>query len=512
MKQTLQLRIGQQLTMTPQLQQAIRLLQLSSLDLSAEVQELVEGNPMLELAEGDDAEEADKSASSSSDQDAAEMDTHLARETDTLTEAETSVAATESEVVDAVGQSEIPDELPVDSNWEDIYEVPVAPTASASSHDQNDFPLDIQGNGTSESLQDHLLWQMRLNRFSDTDELIGETIIDTISDDGYLTTSLENIWESIKNDATEAIEFDEIQMVLHRIQGYDPVGVGARDLRECLLLQLTQFADDDSTVKRALHLVSEYLPLLGSRDFTQLLRRMKLEKTELQKVIELIQSLNPRPGNLIASSQAEYVVPDVLVKKIKDAWRVELNPDVMPRLRINSGYANLVKRADNSPDNTYLKNNLQEARWFIKSLQSRNETLLKVATCIVERQKKFLDFGDEAMNPLVLHDIAEAVGMHESTISRVTTQKYMHTPLGIFELKYFFSSHVSTAGGGVCSATAIRALIKKLIAVENVQKPLSDSKIAAALAEQGINVARRTVAKYREAMSVPSSNERKRLA
>jgi len=513
MKQTLQLRIGQQLTMTPQLQQAIRLLQLSSLDLCAEVQEFVEVNPMLELEESNNVEEGEKAALSSSDQNEAGMDARLDRDTGASTESpDTDTASIESEVVDAVACSEMPDELPVDSNWEDVYEVPVAPTASASSHDQDDFPLDIQGSGTTESLQDHLLWQMRLNRFSDTDELIGETIIDAINDDGYLTVSLDSIWESIKNDVTEGIELDEIQMVLRRIQGYDPIGVGARDLRECLLLQLMQFTDEGTVVKRAQHLVSEHLALLGGRDFNQLLRRMKLEKTELQDIIKLIQSLNPRPGDIIASAPAEYVIPDVLVKKVKDAWRVELNPDVMPRLRINTGYANLVKRADNSSDNTYLKNNLQEARWFIKSLQSRNETLLKVATSIVERQKKFLDYGDEAMKPLVLHDIAEAIGMHESTISRVTTQKYMHTPLGIFELKYFFSSHVSTAEGGVCSATAIRARIKKMIAVEDVQKPLSDSKIAAALAEQGINVARRTVAKYREAMSVPPSNERKRLA
>ncbi len=505
MKQTLQLRIGQNLTMTPQLQQAIRLLQLSSLELSAEVQELVEGNPMLEIAEGEEGEGEERHTELSSAKDETEVDANLTVETEQPSES----AAVDSEVA---ALSEIPDELPVDSNWDDVYEVPTAPTASSSSHDQEDFPLDVQGSGSSESLQDHLLWQMRLNRFSDTDELIGEAIIDAINEDGYLSTPLESIWEGIKDEVEGGIELDEVQMVLHRIQGYDPIGAGARDLRECLLLQLAQFERVDSKLQLAQRLVSEHLTLLGNRDFTQLLRRMKLDKSRLQEVIDLIQSLNPRPGNLIASSQAEYVVPDVLVKKVKEAWRVELNPDVMPRLRINAGYANLVKRADNSSDNTYLKNNLQEAKWFIKSLQSRNETLLKVATCIVERQKKFLDYGDEAMNPLVLHDIAEAVGMHESTISRVTTQKYMHTPLGIFELKYFFSSHVSTAEGGVCSATAIRALIKKLIAVENAQKPLSDSKIAAALAEQGINVARRTVAKYREAMSVPPSNERKRLA
>jgi RNA polymerase sigma-54 factor len=257
--------------------------------------------------------------------------------------------------------------------------------------------------------------------------------------------------------------------------------------------------------------VDEHLPLLANREYTQLTRRLKLDEQALQAVIDLIQTLNPRPGNSIASSQAEYVIPDVIVRKHNNAWRVELNEEAVPRLRINKQYAGLIRRADSSSDNTYLKGQLQEARWFLKSLQSRHETLLKVASCIVERQRGFLEHGEEAMKALVLHDVAEVVGMHESTISRVTTKKYMWTPRGIFELKYFFSSHVSTAAGGECSSTAIRALIKKLVAAENQRKPLSDSKIALILCEQGINVARRTVAKYREAMAIPPSNERKRL-
>ena len=228
-------------------------------------------------------------------------------------------------------------------------------------------------------------------------------------------------------------------------------------------------------------------------------------------MMALVQTLNPRPGSLISPKHAEYVVPDVIVRKDNGAWRVELNGEALPKVRVNNGYAGLVKRADNSADNTYLKNHLQEAKWFIKSLQSRNETLLKVATCIVERQRGFLEHGEEAMKALVLHDVAEVVEMHESTVSRVTTQKYMHTPRGIFELKYFFSSHVGTASGGECSATAIRALIKKLVAAENPAKPLSDSKISQILEEQGINVARRTIAKYRESISILSSSERKRL-
>ena len=259
-------------------------------------------------------------------------------------------------------------------------------------------------------------------------------------------------------------------------------------------------------------MVQEHVTLLGNRDYNQIMRRMKLSEAELQNVLKLVQSLNPRPGSQITSATPQYVVPDVFVIKNKGKWQVDLNIEAAPRLRINSHYASLVKRADNSEDNTYLRNHLQEARWFLKSLQSRHETLLKVARCIVDRQRNFFEYGDEAMKPLVLRDIAETVEMHESTISRVTTQKYMHTPRGIFEFKYFFSSHVGTEDGGECSATAIRAIVKKLIAAETPTKPLSDSKIAALLSEQGINVARRTIAKYRESMAIPPSNERKRLA
>jgi RNA polymerase sigma-54 factor len=274
---------------------------------------------------------------------------------------------------------------------------------------------------------------------------------------------------------------------------------------------LQQLETETPVRQVAIQIVSEHLDLLGSHDYVQLMRRMKISEDDLQQAILLIRSLNPRPGSQMTSSKAEYIVPDVYVKKVKGVWKIELNAQSAPKIRINETYANLIKRADNSDDNNYLKNHLQEARWFIKSLMSRNETLLKVATCIVERQRGFLEHGEEAMKALVLHDVAEAVGMHESTISRVTTRKYMHTPRGIYELKYFFSSHVNTSSGGECSSTAIRAMIKKLISSEEPRKPLSDSKIAKSLEEQGINVARRTVAKYREAMAIPPSNERKRL-
>ncbi|RMW07239.1 RNA polymerase sigma-54 factor [Pseudomonas amygdali pv. tabaci] len=325
-------------------------------------------------------------------------------------------------------------------------------------------------------------------------------------------TPIVSFINKLDRDIRDPIELlDEIEAVLHRIQQFEPAGIGARNLSECLLLQLRQLPAKTPWLMEAQRLVTDYIDLLGSRDYGQLMRRMKLKEDELRQVIELVQSLNPRPGSQIESTEAEYVIPDVIVRKDNERWLVELNQESVPRLRVNPQYAGFVRRADTSADNTFMRNQLQEARWFIKSLQSRNETLMKVATQIVEHQRGFLEYGDEAMKPLVLHDIAEAVGMHESTISRVTTQKFMHTPRGIYELKYFFSSHVSTSEGGECSSTAIRAIIKKLVAAENQKKPLSDSKIAGLLEAQGIQVARRTVAKYRESLGIAPSSERKRL-
>jgi RNA polymerase sigma-54 factor len=344
---------------------------------------------------------------------------------------------------------------------------------------------------------------------SPTDNEIALALIDGLSDDGYLSVSLEDILESL--DESLEVEEDEVVAVLHRLQQFEPTGVFAQDLQDCLLLQLKQLPENTLWLTEAKVVIGQHIALLGSKDYAQVMRKTKLSEDNLKEVLRLIQALTPRPGELIVSEQSEYVIPDVIVRKVKEGWRVELNPEIAPKLRVNSDYASLVKRADNSPDNAYLKDNLQEARWFIKSLLSRNDTLLKVATKIVEFQEEFFEIGDEGMKPLVLHDIAEAVEMHESTISRVTTQKFMHTPRGIFELKYFFSSHVSTDSGGECSSTAIRAMIRKLIAEESLKKPLSDNKIATILGEKGIQVARRTVAKYREAMMIPPSNERKRL-
>ncbi|SDI42662.1 RNA polymerase factor sigma-54 [Pseudomonas panipatensis] len=497
MKPSLVLKMGQQLTMTPQLQQAIRLLQLSTLDLQQEIQEALESNPMLERQEdGDDFDNSDPLA------DGDDTPTSTNTQSDTYQESTTPSADSLDEDQWA---DRIPNELPVDTAWEDIYQTSAS---SLPSNDDDEWDFTAR-TSAGESLQSHLLWQLNLAPMSDTDRLIALSIIDGINDDGYLEESLDDILSSL--DPELDVEMDEIEVVLRRIQQMEPAGVGARNLRECLLLQLRQMPEDTYLLSEAQRLVSDHLDLLGSRDYAQLMRRMKLKEDELRETIELIQSLHPRPGSQIESGEAEYVVPDVIVRKHNERWLVELNQEAVPRLRVNSQYAGLVRRADSSADNTFMRNQLQEARWFIKSLQSRNETLMKVATQIVEHQRGFLEYGEEAMKPLVLHDIAEAVGMHESTISRVTTQKFMHTPRGIFELKYFFSSHVSTSEGGECSSTAIRAIIKKLVAAESPKKPLSDSKIAGLLEAQGIQVARRTVAKYRESLGIAPSSERKRL-
>jgi RNA polymerase sigma-54 factor len=478
MKLALQLRIGQHLTMTPQLQQAIRLLQLSTIELEAEVQNALESNPMLEQDE--DSQQQQEAVND---------------------------AAVENRVDTGPPASEvIPDELPVDSSWDDIFDTGTTSYSAPDPTDQRD-PVDAVT--VTGDLHDHLYWQLELTHLSDTDRAIAYAIIDAINEDGHLTVSTEEIFTSLSEQLE--IELDEVDAVLHRIQQFDPIGVGARDLRESLLIQLEQFTADTPWLNEAKQLVRDFIKFLGNKDYNLICRNMKLGKEDLKKVLSLIQTLNPRPGASFNNERPEYIVPDVFVRKHNGKWRVELNNDSLPKLRINQFYANMVKRGNNSKDNIYLKDNLQEARWFLKSLQSRHDTLLKVANSIVERQRAFLEFGDEAMKPMILKSIAEEIEMHESTISRVTTRKYIHTPRGIFELKFFFSSHVSTESGGECSATAIRAIIRKLVAAENPVKPLSDNKMAGILAGQGINVARRTIAKYRESLSISPSNERKRL-
>jgi RNA polymerase sigma-54 factor len=499
MKQSLQLKLGQQLTMTPQLQQAIRLLQLSTMDLQQEIQQALDTNPLLELSEGDPSEEGYEGFEEYRNGESSPASEQQARD-------ERNDAATDWSSQDAEGSSTMPDELPVDIQWDDLL-----PSASApSSQGEDNFDTDLGSRSANiQSLREQLLWQLGLTRLSDSDRLIALSIIDATDANGRLMLSLEEIHESMPGDMN--IDLDEVVAVLHRLQQFEPAGVCTRDLQECLQVQLDQLPPSTPWLDQAKMIISRHLNQLASSDYGQILRRTRLKEHELKEVLALIQTLDPNPGLSAVPEEIEYIVPDVFVSKKNDRWLVELNPDIAPKLRINSNYASLIKRADNSADNTYLRDNLQEARWFLKSLHSRNETLMKVASRIVEHQRNFLEYGAEAMKPLVLHEIAEAVEMHESTISRATTNKYMHTPRGIFELKYFFSSHVATTAGGECSSTAIRALIKKLVAAENPRRPLSDNKIAQLLKEQGIEVARRTIAKYRDTLFIPPSNERKRL-
>lgn len=505
MKQSLQLKMGHQLTMTPQLQQAIRLLQLSTLDLQAEIQEALESNPLLET---NDQEEPTTSTNDNNEK--TPESNGAEAESASNTEAQAEQVSAEDGLAENEWSENIPTDLAVDTSWDDVYQASSYTSGSGVAKGEND-EFDFESRrGVTEDLSDHLIWQLNLTPMSERDLLIAESIIDAVSPGGMLGQSIEEIFEGLQRELEE-LEEDEVIAVLRRVQQFDPPGVASRSVEECLLIQLQQFDASLPEVSKATELVESHLALLGSRDFKTLMRKLKIKEKELQAVIQIIHSLNPRPGDVIDSSSTEYVVPDVFVKKENNKWMVQLNPDIAPKIRINSDYASLVKRADTSADNTFIRDNLQEARWFLKSLQSRNETLLKVATCIVEKQQGFLDFGPEAMKPMVLHDVAEIVGMHESTISRVTTQKYMHTPQGIFELKYFFSSHVATESGGECSSTAIRAIIKKLVAAENPRKPLSDSKMTNLLEEQGIKVARRTIAKYRESLGIPPSNERKQL-
>ncbi|EFA7328129.1 TPA: RNA polymerase factor sigma-54 [Escherichia coli] len=476
MKQGLQLRLSQQLAMTPQLQQAIRLLQLSTLELQQELQQALESNPLLEQIDTHE-----------------EIDTRETQDSETL------------DTADALEQKEMPEELPLDASWDTIY---TAGTPSGTSGDYIDDELPVYQGETTQTLQDYLMWQVELTPFSDTDRAIATSIVDAVDETGYLTVPLEDILESIGD---EEIDIDEVEAVLKRIQRFDPVGVAAKDLRDSLLIQLSQFDKTTPWLEEARLIISDHLDLLANHDFRTLMRVTRLKEDVLKEAVNLIQSLDPRPGQSIQTGEPEYVIPDVLVRKHNGHWTVELNSDSIPRLQINQHYASMCNNARNDGDSQFIRSNLQDAKWLIKSLESRNDTLLRVSRCIVEQQQAFFEQGEEYMKPMVLADIAQAVEMHESTISRVTTQKYLHSPRGIFELKYFFSSHVNTEGGGEASSTAIRALVKKLIAAENPAKPLSDSKLTSLLSEQGIMVARRTVAKYRESLSIPPSNQRKQL-
>lgn len=454
MKPSLQFKMSQQLAMTPQLQQAIKLLQLSTLELQQEIQQALAENPLLELEQSD-----------------------------------------------AEGEVSIPQET-----WEPSYSAGIG---QASYHyDGEDQPYEGE---TGITLHDHLMWQLQLSPFTPTDALIAVAIIEAIDDSGYLTVPLSDIVAGLNEHHVEPIELDEAQVVLKRIQHFDPVGVGARNVAECLTLQLQHLAPDTPWRTEALRAVQEFIDLLATRDYRNLARKLRVNETELAAIVALIQDLNPRPGESFQAAPDNYVIPDVIVSKKNHRWVVELNPETVPKLKVNQYYLDLCHAVAQTDEVNYIRQHAQDAKWFIRSIESRNETLLKVASAIVQRQQAFFEHGEEAMKPMILADIAAAIDMHESTISRVTTQKYMHSPRGVFELKYFFSSQLATAAGDEASSTAIRALLKKFIAAENPRKPLSDSKLTELLAEQGIQVARRTIAKYREALNIPPSSQRKRL-
>ena len=468
---SLQLKISQQLSMTPQLQLAIRLLQLSTLELQQEIQTALENNPLLEIVDQYDEVNIEQ--------------IELNENVDTR---------------EALDSREIPDDIPLDASLDDIY---TAGTPSGTHSDYRNDELPVFQGETHETLYDYLKWQLDLTPFSDIDRAIAVSIIDAIDERGYLTVSLDEILEEQGNDE---IELEEVETVLKRIWHFDPIGVGARTLQECLSIQI-QYLTPPIFVKQ---IIDNYLDLLAVRDYRTLKKMLNATDEQLKESIDFIQHLQPYPGDSVNTTPPDYVIPDVVVKKMNGRWIVELNNDTIPNLRINQQYAAMEKIASQS-DSQYIKSHLQEANWFIKSIENRNETLLKVSQFIVEHQQEFFEHGAEHMKPMILSDVATAIDMHESTISRVTTQKYLQCPAGIFELKFFFSSHVNTESGGEASSTAIRALIKKYISAEDSKKPLSDSKLVSMLEKQGIIIARRTVAKYREALSIPPSSQRKQL-
>ena len=482
MRLSVGLKIANSLSLTPQLQQAIRLLQLSSLELEQEVQLQLDSNPLLEKVE----------------------------EQITLERLSTLESNNEhKDLTNELNADHLPDDLPVDTDWDDVYTHQPTSLGAAEFEEREDNRQEHQ------SLQEYMLEQINLLNFSQVDKLIAYCIVDSLDDKGFLDAELTEITASVQHllslmGSEEEIEDDEVAVVLKHIQRLDPVGVGSRSLAECLLVQLDHLPASTPCRNDAIKLLQHY-ELLISNELPKLIKQTGLNPEQLRCAVDLLKTLKPHPGLEFENKESDYQVPDVVVMKKNNAWHVNLNPDVLPKLRVNPFYAKMIRRADQSDDNQYLRNQMLEAKNFIKSVDERHKTLLKVATCIVEHQKMFLEIGAEGMKPLVLRDIAEEVELHESTVSRVTTNKYMLTPRGLFELKYFFSSHVGTTSGGEASSTAIRAKIKKLVSEENARKPLSDNAIANILKDEGIDVARRTVAKYRESLHIPSSSERKVL-
>ena len=490
MKQTLQLKLSQHLTLTPQLQQSIRLLQLSTIELNAEVERMLQENPLLEKAEADDESRRPSRARARPLRGAGDAITRRPTSRDA---AERTSSSDSGEDADGVDRSDFEDYSSGDSDWG---------SGSATDDDDGFFPQQV----AASSLRDHLLRQLAELNLPLRDRQIVASLIDALDDDGYLHTSLEEIAELFPDELD--LDPDELSIALRYVQSFEPAGIGARDAAECLTLQLKALPATTPLRAEALKLVAEHLPLLAARDFTKLKRLLHFDDTGVRAVRALITSLNPRPGASFAKSEANYVIPDVVVRKVRGKWTAALNEAAMPKLRLNRIYADILTR-NRDTSNQQLAAQLQEAKWLIRNVQQRFETILRVAQAIVERQRRFFEHGDVAMRPMVLREIADMLDLHESTISRVTTQKFMLSPRGTYELKYFFGSHVATDTGGAASATAIRALIKQLIGAEDPKSPLTDSRIADLLGDQGILVARRTIAKYREALSIPPVNLRR---
>lgn len=442
--------------MTPQLQQAIKLLQLPVMDLNLQIQEALESNVMLEMEDLPDAPK---------------LDTSTTAEVQALT---------------------------IEDSWRDAGRGQDSNFSGNEGRSMADFADDREM-----TLREHLLQQLETERFTDLERIIGETVIDAIDDDGYLFETLEEIHETIDEGS---LSLSQIERTLVKIQRFDPIGVGARSLAECISLQLAPYGEETPGITVARRIAEEFLPLVAEQNYTQLRRRLGVDGETLDDALVLVRSCHPKPGQAVNGTRTQYVVPDVFVRKVDGQWIVEISPSGVPRLQVNQQYAALLR---GNTEHTVLRSQLQEARWLVRSLEIRNETLYKVASTIVERQVEFFEHGEEAMKPMILRDIADAIDMHESTISRVTNNKFMHTPRGVLEFRYFFSSHVSTTDGDEQSSVAVRAKIRKLISVEDPAKPLSDSKLTALLKEDGVQVARRTVAKYREAMNIASSSERR---
>ena len=490
MKQTLQLRVSQHLALTPQLQQSIRLLQLSTLELHQELEQMLTDNPLLERLDdpldhsirllGDGA--ISQAPASSTSEAEPGGDTSGASEA----------------TFDAPAQADEGGASEAEWSFDDVARSSKAP------EDDNARP---QLEAHECTLREHLLEQLSVTVDNRRDRALVELLIEALNDNGYLEESLEDIHGRLPEELD--IDMDEMQVALKLLQSFDPAGVGARNASECLSLQIRRMEKVPFVTRRmALTLVENYLELFAQREFNKLKKALDCDDEDLREAQAVIKACNPHPGAPYAGDASDYVVPDVIVKRAKNGWQVALNRDVMPKLRVNAMYANILKQ--NKGEGS-LTSQLQEAKWLIKNMRQRFDTILRVAQAIVERQRNFFSHGEVAMKPLVLREIADTLGLHESTISRVTTQKYMLTPHGMFELKYFFGSHVATEAGGEASSTAIRALIKQLIGAEDPKNPFSDSKITDMLAEQGMVVARRTVAKYREALKIPPVNLRKSL-